>query len=66
MGLGLAAALAPGRADGPPALPADGAHDSRDVTRAQQRVTEQALRRQEKLFERGGATHAARAGQPRA
>jgi len=51
MRLGLAAALAPRRPHRSPTLPADGTDDSVRVALSQQRVTEQAFRREKQLLD---------------
>ncbi len=65
MGLGLSAALAPGRPHRSPSLPAYRTDDPAGVALAQQGVTQQALRRKEKLLD-CGAKHAARVARRRA
>jgi hypothetical protein len=64
MGLGLATALAPGRANGTPAQAAHGTDEGVGVGRPEQPVTYQALGREEQLLE--GTSHGARARPPRA
>lgn len=54
---GLAAARAPGRSYGAPALAADGADDAMRLAIAQQGVAEQALRGKQKLLESEKVEH---------
>src|SRR6266516_3722827 len=65
IGLGLPAAIAPGRTHRSPALAADGTHDAVSVARREQRLTHQALGRKQKLLDRR-AKHGARAARRRA
>lgn len=60
MRLGLTAALAPRRSYWAPTLPAHGADQRLRVPDAEESMTQETLRRQQQLLDRGNARHAAR------